>query len=295
MSAQQLQPHITKAAVLIEALPYLQAFRGETFLIKMGGSAMDDPELVRKVMRDIVFLEVAGIRPIVVHGGGKAISAAMAASGLEAKFLGGLRVTTPEAIAIVEKTLSGTINPQLAKMIVDFGGRAIGVPGTKVFVGETISGRGPDGQAVDIGRVGQVTQCRMEVIDRAHDDGVVPVISPLAAEAGTGEPLNVNADLAAAALAKQRRVAKLIYLSDVPGLLADPSDPGSLIHSITGPQARDLIADGTISGGMIPKIQSALDALENGVRKVHFIDGRVAHTLLLEIFTQSGIGTEIVR
>jgi len=295
MSAQQLQPHISKAAVLIEALPYLQAFRGETFLIKMGGSAMDDPELVRKVMRDIVFLEVAGIRPIVVHGGGKAISAAMAASGLEAKFLGGLRVTTPEAIAIVEKTLSGTINPQLAKMIVDFGGRAIGVPGTEVFVGETISGRGPDGQGVDIGRVGQVTRCQMEVIDRAHADGVVPVISPLAAEAGTGEPLNVNADLAAAALAKQRRVAKLIYLSDVPGLLADPSDPSSLIHSITGPQARDLIADGTISGGMIPKIESALDALENGVRKVHFIDGRVAHTLLLEIFTQSGIGTEIVR
>jgi acetylglutamate kinase len=295
MIAQKLQPHITKAAVLIEALPYLQAFRGETFLIKMGGSAMDDPELVRKVMRDIVFLEVAGIRPIVVHGGGKAISAAMSAAGLEAQFVGGLRVTTPEAIAIVEKTLSGTINPQLAKMIVDFGGKAVGVPGTEVFVGSTISGRGADGQAVDIGRVGQVTRCRMEEIDRAHAAGIVPVISPLAAEADTGAPLNVNADLAAAALAKQRRVAKLIYLSDVPGLLADPKDPTSLIHSITGPQARDLIADGTISGGMIPKIESALDALENGVRKVHFIDGRVAHTLLLEIFTQSGIGTEIVR
>lgn len=295
MSVQQLEPHITKAAVLIEALPYLQAFRGETFLIKMGGSAMDDPELVRMVMRDIVFLEVAGIRPIVVHGGGKAISAAMAASGLEAKFVGGLRVTTPEAIAIVEETLTGTINPQLTKMIVDFGGKAIGVPGTEVFVGATISGRGPDGQAVDIGRVGQVTHCQMEKIDQAHAAGVVPVISPLAAEAGSGKPLNVNADLAAAALAKQRRVAKLIYLSDVPGLLADPQDPSSLIHSITGPQARDLIAAGTISGGMIPKVESALDALENGVRKVHFIDGRVAHTLLLEIFTQSGIGTEIVR
>jgi len=295
MTAQKLQPHITKAAVLIEALPYLQAFRGETFLIKMGGSAMDDPELVRKVMRDIVFLEVAGIRPIVVHGGGKAISAAMGAAGLEPQFVGGLRVTTPEAIAIVEKTLSGTINPQLAAMIVEFGGKAVGVPGTEVFVGTTISGRGRDGEPVDIGRVGQVTGCQMEAIDHAHAAGIVPVISPLAAEAGTGAPLNVNADLAAAALAKQRRVAKLIYLSDVPGLLADPKDPGSLIHSITGPQARDLIADGTISGGMIPKIQSALDALENGVRKVHFIDGRVAHTLLLEIFTQSGIGTEIVR
>jgi acetylglutamate kinase len=295
MSAHQLEPQITKAAVLIEALPYLQAFRGATFLIKMGGSAMDDPELVRKVMRDIVFLEVAGINPVIVHGGGKAISAAMAASGLEARFVGGLRVTTPEAIAIVEKTLSGTLNPQLAKMIRDFGGNAVGVPGTDVFVGETISGRGPDGQPVDIGRVGQVVTCRLEDVRAACEAGCVPVISPLASESGTGLPLNVNADLAAAALAKQLRAAKLIYLSDVPGLLADPRDPATLIHSITGPQARELIADGTISGGMIPKIESALDALDNGVRKVHFIDGRVPHTLLLEIFTQSGIGTEIVR
>lgn len=295
MPANPLEPHIHKAAVLIEALPYLQAFRGETFLIKLGGSAMDDPELVRKVMRDIVFLEVAGINPVVVHGGGKAISAAMAASGLEAQFVGGLRVTTAEAIAIVEKTLSGTINPQLVKMIRDFGGKAIGVPGTDVFIGEKINGRGPDGEALDIGRVGQVVGCNLQKMRDAHDAAIVPVISPLAAELGSGLPLNVNADLAAAALAKQLRAAKLIYLSDVPGLLADPKDPATLIHSITGPQARELMADGTISGGMIPKIESALDALEHGVRKVHFIDGRVAHTLLLEIFTRSGIGTEIVR
>lgn len=282
-----------KAATLIEALPYLQDFRGKTFLIKMGGSAMEDPELVRKVMRDIIFLEVAGVNPVIVHGGGKAISAAMKEAGLEATFIGGFRVTTPEAISIVEKTLSDTINPGLVTMLREFGGKAVGVPGTDVFIGERIKGKNAEGEMVDIGRVGQVVGCqkaRMEEALRAH---IVPVISPLATELGTGNPLNVNADLAAAALAKDLRAAKLIYLSDVPGLMMDPSDPATLIPSINPNMAERLMQDGTISGGMIPKINSALDALKHGVNKVHFIDGRRPHSLLLEIFTQSGIGTEI--
>ncbi|GAA5495831.1 N-acetylglutamate kinase [Rubritalea squalenifaciens DSM 18772] len=285
----------SKASVLIEALPYLQAFRGSTFLIKMGGSAMDDPELVRKVMRDIVFLEVAGINPVVVHGGGKAISKAMAEAGLEAKFIGGLRVTTPEAISIVEKTLSSTINPGLVDMIRDFGGKAVGVPGTDVFIGERIKGKDENGEMQDIGRVGQVVGCQREKMKEALDANIVPVVSPLATELGTGKPLNVNADLAAAALAKDLRASKLIYLSDVPGLMQDPSKPETLIPSINPAKADELMKDGTISGGMIPKINSALDALNNGVDKVHFIDGRRAHSLLLEIFTQSGIGTEITK
>lgn len=286
---------IDKANALIEALPYLQAFRGKTFLIKMGGSAMEDPDLVSKVMRDIVFLEVAGIRPIVVHGGGKAISAAMKEAGLEAKFVGGFRVTTDEAIAIVSRVLSDEINPGLVSMIRGFGGKAVGIPGHDVFLGEKTPGTDESGAKVDIGRVGEVVGCRMAHMDAALAAGIVPVISPLAAELASGLPLNINADLAAAALAKELRVAKLVYLSDVPGLLRDPSDPSSLIQSVKRVEAEAMIADGTISGGMIPKIRSAVDALNAGVRKVHFVDGRLPHALLLEIFTDGGIGTEVVR
>lgn len=284
-----------KANALIEALPYLQAFRSKTILIKMGGSAMEDPELVANVMRDIVFLEVAGINPIVVHGGGKAISAAMEKSGLEANFVNGFRVTTDEAIDIVSRVLSNEINPGLVRMIRDFGGKAIGIPGTDIFLGEKIKNFDKDGNPIDLGRVGEVVGCQLTNMDAANKAGIVPVISPLASELGTGRPLNINADLAAAALAKELRVSKLVYLSDVPGLLANPKDPSTLIKSINREKATDLIDDGTISGGMIPKMRSAIDALNAGVRKVHFVDGRLPHALLLEIFTDGGIGTEVIR
>lgn len=290
-----LQHPIEKAEALIEALPYLQAFRGKTFLIKMGGSAMEDPDLVAKVMRDIVFLEVAGINPIVVHGGGKAISAAMKDAGLDAEFVGGFRVTSDEAIDIVGKVLSNEINPGLVRMIRDFGGKAVGIAGTDVFLGEKMYSSDAQGQRVDLGRVGEVVGCQLSQMDAAHRAGIVPVISPLAAELATGRPLNINADLAAAALAKELRVAKLVYLSDVPGLMMDPSKPETLIKSVSRAQADELMTDGTISGGMIPKIKSAIDALNAGVRKVHFIDGRLPHALLLEIFTHGGIGTEVTR
>lgn len=282
-----------KAAVLIEALPYLQRFRGKTFLIKMGGSAMDDPTLVREVMRNLVFLEVAGIKPVIVHGGGKAISAAMEASGLKAHFVGGLRVTTPEAITIVDDILHGTINRELVEMLNQFGGKATSIHGTSVFRASQLFGKDEQGNPVDIGRVGQVDHCHLEDILYALSAGLLPVISPLGRHLDTGETHNINADLAAAALACALKPAKLVYLSDVPGLLRDPSNESSLIESVTKEQARELLTDGTITGGMIPKITSALDAIESGVEKVHFIDGRTPHSLLLEIFTQSGIGTEI--
>jgi len=284
-----------KADALIEALPYLQSFRGKTFLIKMGGSAMEDPELVKMVMRDIVFLEVAGINPIIVHGGGKAISAAMASAGLEAEFVGGFRVTSDEAVEIVARVLSEEINPGLVRMIRDFGGKAVGIPGDQVFFGEKLLAKDSAGQRVDLGRVGEVVGCQLAQIEAAIHAGIVPVVSPLASELSNGRPLNINADLAAAALAKELRVAKLVYLSDVPGLLADPKLPSSLIKSVSRADADALIADGTISGGMIPKVRSATDALNAGVRKVHFIDGRLPHALLLEIFTDGGIGTEVVH
>lgn len=290
-----LQQPTQKAEALIEALPYLQAFRGKTFLIKMGGSAMEDPDLVRKVMRDVVFLEVAGINPIIVHGGGKAISSAMKEAGLEAEFVGGFRRTTEEAISIVEKVLSNEINPGLVQMIREFGGKATGISGTDVFLGEKMKIKDADGNPADIGRVGEVVGCQLGQMDSAHKASIVPVISPLASELATGKPLNINADLAAAALAKELRVTKLVYLSDVPGLMKDPSDPSTLIKSVNREQAEALLADGTISGGMIPKVQSAMDALNAGVRKVHFVDGRLPHALLLEIFTDYGIGTEVTR
>jgi acetylglutamate kinase len=288
-----VQP-VDKANALIEALPYLQAFRGKTFLIKLGGAAMEDPQLVAKVMRDVVFLEVAGIHPIVVHGGGKAISAAMERAGLEATFVGGLRVTTDEAIEIVARVLTDEINPGLVRMIRELGGKAVGISGSDVFLGEKMHAADASGNPIDIGRVGEVAGCRIAHVEAAQQDGIVPVISPLATELASGQPLNINADLAAAALAKELRVAKLVYLSDVPGLMTDVGDPATLIHSIQRKEAMAMIADGMVTGGMIPKIRSAVDALDAGVRKVHFIDGRMPHALLLEIFTDGGIGTEVV-
>ena len=284
-----------KADALIEALPYLQAFRSKTILIKMGGSAMEDSELVSSVMRDIVFLEVAGINPIVVHGGGKAISAAMDKSGIDARFINGLRYTCDKTIDIVSRVLSKEINPGLVRMIRDLGGKAIGIPGTDIFLGEKMKATDANGNAVDLGHVGEVIGCQLANMDTAHKAGIVPVISPLASELATGKPLNINADLAAAALAKELRVSKLVYLSDVPGLLSDAKDPSTLIKSINRAEVEALIADGTISGGMIPKVRSAVDALNAGVRKVHFVDGRLPHALLLEIFTEGGIGTEVIR
>ena len=297
---------IEQASVIVGALPYLQAYRDKTFLIKFGGSAMDDARLVKKLMRDIVLLEVLGFNPVIVHGGGKAISKAMAEAGLEARFVNGLRVTTPEAISIVERTLSGTINPGLVQMFRDYGGKGVGIPGTEIFVGERIHEKDEQGNPIDIGEVGNVIGCLTERITEALELQITPIVSPLAKELGTHKPLNVNADLAAAPLAtevhgpaadlaKELKPVKLIYISDVPGIMKDPSDPSTLIKSVTRTEALDLIKDGTVSGGMIPKIHSAIDALNAGVRKVHFIDGRLPHTLLLEIFTPDGIGTEIIR
>lgn len=291
----ELTTVVNKAAVLVNALPYLQAFRNQTLLIKFGGSAMDNPDLVKKLMRDIVLLEALGMNPVVVHGGGKAISKAMAESGLVAKFINGLRVTSPEAISIVERTLSGEINPGLVDMVRSAGGKGVGIPGTEVFVGEKIREKDEEGNPIEIGEVGNVIGCLLPRIQEALALEITPVISPLAKELGTHNPLNINADLAAAALAKELKPVKLIYISDVPGILRDAKDPSTLIKSITRKEALALIEDGTVSGGMIPKVRSAIDALNAGVRKVHFIDGRLPHTLLLEIFTLEGTGTEIIR
>ena len=297
MSAEHptLQSQIDKAAVLLEALPYLQEFRGATFLIKIGGSAMDDPERVRRLMRDIVFLEIVGVNPVLVHGGGKAISKAMNEAGLEATFVNGLRITTDEAMDLVERTLSSEINPGLVKMLEDFGGRVVGVPGRDVLRAERLTTTSSDGEEVKLGRVGRVIDFDLAKIDAAISSETVPVISPIALEEETGLSLNVNADLAAAALAGRLQAAKLVYLSDVLGVMRDPGDEATLIPTIESSDVDGLISDGTLSGGMIPKVESAVDALHEGVGKVHMVDGRVAHSVLLEIFTREGVGTEIIQ
>lgn len=279
------ETQIQKADVLLEALPYMQGFRGCTFLIKVGGSAMEDPAVVDTFLKDVVFLEAVGINPVIVHGGGKAISKAMKDSGLEAKFVNGMRVTDEETIKIVEQTLARVINPEIVNKINDFGGKAVGVPGTEVFTGEKMKG--------DLGWVGEVNDCKLGLIQAAVAGEFVPVVSPVARELASGKTLNVNADLAACALATRLKATKLIFLSDVRGVMRDPKDDNTLIPSLDPAGIESLKKEGIISGGMIPKVDSSLESLRGGVGKVHLIDGRIPHALILEIFTDVGIGTEI--
>ena len=280
-----LQSQTRKADVLLEALPYMQGFRGCTFLIKVGGSAMEDPAVVNTFLKDVVFLEAVGINPVIVHGGGKAISKAMQESGLEAKFINGMRVTDEETIKIVEQTLARVINPEIVDKINAFGGKAVGVPGTEVFTGEKMK--------AELGWVGEVTGCKLGLIQAAVSGEFVPVVSPVARENASGKTLNVNADLAACALATRLQATKLIFLSDVRGVMRDPKDESTLIPSLDPAAIAQLKKDGIISGGMIPKVDSSVESLRGGVGKVHLIDGRIPHALILEIFTDVGIGTEI--
>ena len=287
---------IAKASVLIEALPYMQQFRGQTFVIKIGGSAMDDWSLIEGLLRDVVYLEAIGINPVLVHGGGKAISKGMTEAGLQARFVNGLRVTDDATIGIVERVLSQEINPKLVMAMNDFGGLAVGINGKRVFLGRRAAAvtDKATGEPADLGWVGEVEDFRLDELQAILKGEIVPVISPIASEIGSGHALNCNADVAAAALAGRLKAAKFIYLSDVLGVMRDPRDPKSLIPHLDRADVAALIADGTISGGMIPKVQSALAALEAGAAKVHLVDGRLPHSLLLEIFTKEGIGTEIV-
>lgn len=280
-----LESQTRKADVLLEALPYMQGFRGCTFLIKVGGSAMEDPAVVDTFLRDVVFLEAVGINPVIVHGGGKAISKAMKDSGLEARFVNGMRVTDEETIKIVEETLARVINPEIVSKINQFGGKAVGIPGTEVFIGEKMK--------AELGWVGEVTDCKLGLIQAAVAGEFVPVVSPVAREIASGKTLNVNADLAACALATRLKATKLIFLSDVRGVMRDPKDEATLIPSLDEAGIEALKKEGVISGGMIPKVDSSLESLRGGVGKVHLIDGRIPHALILEIFTDGGIGTEI--
>ncbi len=290
-----MQNLISKADVLLEALPYLQRFRGKTFVVKYGGSFMDSPEAEIRagVARDIVFLAAAGIHPVVVHGGGKAITRAMEKAGLRATFIQGLRVTDEATAAVVERVLSGEINPEIVAAINQLGGRARGFSGTDIFIARKLWLRDAAGAKVEAGFLGEVAGVRTAPLLEGLREGVIPVCSPT----GRGEDgrlYNCNADTAAAQVAIALRACRLIFMSDVPGVMRDPQDPSTVISHLRADEVEGLKSLGIVDKGMIPKVDGALAALKAGVDKVSLVDGRVPHAILLEIFTREGIGTELV-
>jgi acetylglutamate kinase len=287
---------IAKAATLLEALPYIQRFNGATFVIKYGGSFMDspDPAIRNGVARDIVFLEAVEINPVVVHGGGKAITRAMEQAGLKANFVQGQRVTDEATVKIVDEVLSREINPSVVAAIQSFGGAARGFAGPEIFQCRRAQVAGPDGQPLDLGYVGEVTAINTAPLLACLAEGITPVVSPTARGAD-GKIYNCNADVAAAQVAIALRAKRLVFMSDVPGLLRNPKAPESLISHLQTGEVPGLKAAGIIDKGMIPKVDSAVAAIHAGVEKVSFVDGRMAHSVLVEIFTDEGVGTEVVR
>lgn len=286
---------IRKADVLIEALGFIRKFHGRFTVIKLGGSVMESPEALRALLVDIVFMQTVGMRPVVVHGGGKAITCAMEKAGLEARFVQGRRYTDDATLAIVSRVLAEEINEDIVRHVNKYGGRASGLHHKthQCLFGRKLSLPGDNGEAVDLGRVGEVTEVDALPIENLCIAGVVPVL-PSLAEDDDGALLNVNADTAAAAVAVALQADKLVFLTDMPGILLDRNEPESLVRSLSPDDCRGLIARGVIDRGMIPKVEACLNSLQAGVKKTHMIDGRLRHSLLLEIFTDTGIGTEIV-
>jgi acetylglutamate kinase len=292
-----LEEAIRKADVLIEALGWIRRFRDKVTVIKLGGSVLEDEDALRHMLLDIVFMETVGMRPVVVHGGGAAISRRMAEAGIQPRFIHGRRYTDEATLQIVEQVLACELNEWLAHRIEELGGRAMNLNfrTTNVLFGERTTVDGPGGEALDLGLVGRITRVDRATIENLCYAGQVPVIPSMCLDPKTGQKLNVNADTAATAVAQALGAEKLVYLSDVNGVRRDKNDQRSLIHSLTASEARQLIRDGVIESGMVPKVEACLETLDHGVRKVHIIDGRLRHSLLLEVYTNTGVGTEIVR
>jgi acetylglutamate kinase len=292
-----MQDLIAKAETLLEALPYIQRFSGATFVVKYGGSFMDspDPAVREGVARDVVFLEAVEIDPVVVHGGGKAITRAMEKAGLKANFIQGQRVTDEATVAVVEQVLSREINPEIVATINRLGGNARGFAGSEIFTCRKLwlDDKEKPGHKLDIGYVGEVIGVRTEPLLECVQQGITPVISPTA-RGEDGRIYNCNADVAAAQAAIALSARRLVFMSDVPGLMRDPKDPSTLFTQVTVQDVDELKRTGVIDKGMIPKMDSAVAAIKSGVDKVSLVDGRVQHSLLLEIFTDAGVGTELV-
>ncbi|HZK24859.1 MAG TPA: acetylglutamate kinase [Oscillospiraceae bacterium] len=291
-----VQQLIAKADVLIESLPYLRSFADKTFVIKYGGHAMVSEELKKSVMMDIILLKYIGINPIVVHGGGAEVTKMLQRLGQESQFVNGLRVTDKEAIEVVEMVLTGKVNKQIVALINQYGGKAVGLSGkdANLLVArrrapEQLSG---SEEVVDLGYVGEITKVNPEVIHTLSKEGYIPVISSIAVGL-EGESLNINADHVAGELAAALAADKLILLTDVEGIFVEAGVPSSLISALPKAKALAMIAEGKINKGMIPKVEACIMALEHEVNRTHIIDGRVPHSLLLEIFTDHGIGTMV--
>jgi acetylglutamate kinase len=292
-----VQDPIAKAATLLEALPYIQKFSGATFVIKYGGSFMDSPDLVvrNSVARDIVFLEAVEINPVVLHGGGKAITRAMEAAGLKPEFVQGQRVTDRATAKLVDEILSREINPEIVSAINALGGDAKSFAGPDIFQCRKLwlnDNSDPKGR-VDVGYVGEVVHVNTTPLIECIAKGITPVISPTA-RSEDGEIYNCNADVAAAHVAIALGARRLVFMSDVPGLLRDPRNATTLITHFQISEVDALKRAGVVDKGMIPKVDSAVAAIKAGVEKVSFVDGRVPHAVLLEIFTDEGVGTEVV-
>lgn len=286
---------IRKAETLIEALGYIRSFRNRLTVVKLGGSAMEEADALRATLQSVVFLESVGLRPILVHGGGKPIDRAMARSGLQPKKIQGRRYTDDATLNIVVDVLTNEINAGIIRQIRELGGRAVGLHThtLQALHGERLLLPNPGGEAIDLGRVGHVTKVDTALIHDFADAGVVPVIPSLAYDTAGGW-LNVNADTAACAVAAQLRAAKLVMLTDTPGIMRDPKDPSTLFSKLDSAQCDAMVRSGEIDGGMIPKVEACFHALRAGVEQVHVIDGRLKYSLLLEIFTATGVGTELL-
>lgn len=288
-----MQQFIEKAEVLIEALPYIRQFFGKTVVIKYGGAAMLDPELRAYTAKDIVLMRFVGMNPIVVHGGGPAINAMLKKLNIESRFTAqGLRITDEATMDIVEMMLAGSVNKDIVNLLNLAGGEAVGLcgkDGQLLFARKVFSDKGED-----IGQVGEIASVNTKVLKALYENGMIPVIAPIATDP-QGRSWNVNADTAAGDIAAAVQAEKLVFLTDTPGLLRNVNDPDSLIHRVHARDVEQLKKSGVIAGGMAPKIDACLKALDFGVRRAHVIDGRVPHSLLLEIFTDKGLGTLVTH
>ncbi len=287
---QKLEKYLSKAEVLIEALPYIQKFNRKVIVVKYGGSAMVDESLKKRVIQDVTLLKLVGFKPIIVHGGGKDISRMVERVGMESKFINGLRVTDDATMEIVEMVL-GKVNKSLVQLVEALGVRAIGISGKD---GGLLKVDKKYSNGEDIGFVGDVKEVNAQILWDLLEKDFLPVICPIGMDESY-QTYNINADDAACAIAQAMGAEKLAFLTDIEGVYKDPKDPETLISQLTVSEAKNLMAEGYIGGGMLPKLQNCVDAIESGVTGVHILDGRIPHCLLLEIFTNKGIGTAILK
>ena len=287
---KKLEKYLSKAEVLIEALPYIQRFNRKVIVVKYGGSAMVDENLKRRVIQDVTLLKLVGFKPIIVHGGGKEISNMVSRLGMEPKFVNGLRVTDESTMEIAEMVL-GKVNKSLVQLVESLGVRAIGISGKD---GALLKVNKKYSKGEDIGFVGDIKEVNTEILLDLLEKDFLPIICPIGMD-DDYQTYNINADDAACAIAQAMEAEKLAFLTDIEGVYKDPKDPETLISELTVSEAQELMADGYIGGGMLPKLQNCIDAIESGVSRVHILDGRIPHCLLLEIFTNKGIGTAILK